>query len=380
MPLVTTPLRLTAATGLDVTLKGDLKASITLDDITGISGDVWAQLHAGYHPATHPVAELDAAAGYDLSACLACFWSGSPATVTIGSGTFFSRIIATYDDPPASAPSGYSSANYPGAAQTYAVGVSDSGQVVGSYSSKAGVTNGYTETSGKFTTIDDPSADPGFKYLGAAFGVNDAGTIVGIYINASDHYEGFTDQAGQFMTITYPGATNTYAEDINNAGIVVGWFSGTNGVLHGFILSSGTFTEVNHLGAGTSNGQGTGLNGIADNGTATGWYLTSHSVDHGFLYRSGSFTAVDMPGAADSAAACISRSGGLIVGIFWNPGSATAGFELDRGVYTPLRDPAAGKGSTEPQDVNNTGTVVGIYTPPGRATSAFIFTPPTSPP
>jgi probable HAF family extracellular repeat protein len=376
VPLTTTPLQLTAATGLDATLKGDLDASITLDDITGITGDVWALLHAGYHPTTHPVAELDAAAGYDLSACLACFWSGSPATVTIGSGTFFSRVIATYDDPPGAAPSEYSTADYPGAASTFAVGVSDSGQIVGSYSSKAGVTNGYSEIDGKFKTIDDPSADPHFEYLGAGLGINDLGTIVGIYINAADHYEGFLDSAGHFTTISYPGADNTFAEDINNGGTIVGWFYDKNGVPHGFILSSGKFTEVNHPGAGTGNNQGTGLNGIADNGTATGWYVTSHGVEHGFLFRSGSFTAVDMPGAADSAASCISRSGQLVVGIFSNPGSATEGFELDQGVYTVLRDPAAGKGSTEPQDVNNAGTVVGVYYPPGRAASAFIDTPP----
>jgi probable HAF family extracellular repeat protein len=380
VPLTTTPLRLTAATGLDATLKGNLAASITLDDITGINGDVWAQLHAGYHPATHPVAELDAAAGYDLSACLACFWSGSPAKVTIGSGTFFSRVIATYGDPPTPAPSGYSTADYPGATQTSAVGVNDSRQIVGDYVSKAGVTNGYSEIDGKFTTIDDPSADPSSNYLGAAYGINDAGTIVGSYINSSGHYEGFMDNAGAFTNISYPGAEATLAEDINDAGTVVGWFYDTNGGPHGFILSSGTYTEVNHPGAGTSSGQGTGLNGIADNGTITGWYMTSHNVEHGFLYKSGSFTSVNMPGAADSAATCISRSGALIVGVFWNAGSQISGFELDRGVYTPLRDPAAGKGSTEPQDVNNTGTVVGIYTPPGRATSAFIFTPPTSPP
>jgi probable HAF family extracellular repeat protein len=268
-----------------------------------------------------------------------------------------------------------------GAAQTSAVGVNDSGQIVGDYVSKAGVTNGYTEIDGKFTTIDDPSAGPSFNYLGAAYGINDAGTIVGSYINSSDHYEGFIDSAGAFTNISYPGAEATLAEDINDAGTVVGWFYDTNGGPHGFILSSGTYTEVNHPGAGTSSGQGTGLNGIADNGAITGWYLTSHNVEHGFLYKSGSFTAVNMPGAANSAATCISRSGGLIVGVFWNAGSQISGFELDHGAYTSLHDPAAGKGSTEPQDINNTGTVVGIYSPPpGRGTFAFIFTPPTSHP
>lgn len=98
----TTPLGLSADSGLDATLRGTLDASVTLDDIAGITGDIWAQAHVGYHPAAHPVAELDASAGYDLGACLACFWDGSPARVTIGSGTFFSKTIATYDRLPES--------------------------------------------------------------------------------------------------------------------------------------------------------------------------------------------------------------------------------------------------------------------------------------
>jgi hypothetical protein len=105
-----TPLQLTAATGLDATLKGTLRASITLDDVAGIMGDVWAQLHAGYHPAAHPVGELDASAGYDLFACLACFWSGSPATVRIGRGRFLSQVLATYDRPPPAVPASWGKA------------------------------------------------------------------------------------------------------------------------------------------------------------------------------------------------------------------------------------------------------------------------------
>jgi Fibronectin type III domain len=98
------PLQLSADSGLDATLAGTLDVTGTLDDIAGITGDIWADLHAGYHPATHPVAELDASAGWDLGACLLCFWSDSPAHVTIGSGTFFTKTIATYDNPPAPTP------------------------------------------------------------------------------------------------------------------------------------------------------------------------------------------------------------------------------------------------------------------------------------
>jgi len=53
-----------------------------------------ARLHAGYHPLQHPVAEIDATAGYELGACLACLWKGSPAIVTIATGAFFNKTLA----------------------------------------------------------------------------------------------------------------------------------------------------------------------------------------------------------------------------------------------------------------------------------------------
>jgi alpha-tubulin suppressor-like RCC1 family protein len=130
-----TPLQLSAGSGLDATLKGTLGASVTLDDIAGITGDIWAQAHAGYHPAQHPEAELDASAGWDLGACLACFWKGSPATVTIGSGTFFSKTLATYDTAPAGTPPVITSTSFPDATagQSYTAALTTADQRAGTW-------------------------------------------------------------------------------------------------------------------------------------------------------------------------------------------------------------------------------------------------------
>ena len=135
-----TPLRLSADSGLNATLKGTLDAAVTLDGIAGITGDIWAQLHAGYHPATHPVAELDASAGYDLGACLTCFWPGSPAKVTIGSGTFFSKTIATYDNALAATPPVIVGTTLPGAAtgQSYSTQLTTADHRAGTWKITAG--------------------------------------------------------------------------------------------------------------------------------------------------------------------------------------------------------------------------------------------------
>lgn len=99
-----TPLQLSTDSGLDASLTGVLDASVTLDDIAGITGTLSATLHAGFHPSAHPIAALDATVDYDLGACLACFWKGSPARVSLVSGVLLDKTIATYDSAPQAVP------------------------------------------------------------------------------------------------------------------------------------------------------------------------------------------------------------------------------------------------------------------------------------
>jgi len=80
--------------------------------------------------------------------------------------------------------------NAPHATLTQALGVNDSGEVVGDYRVGSGggtVTHGFTWTAqGGFATVDDPQ--------GAATttinGVNDAGDLVGFYVDAAGHTDG----------------------------------------------------------------------------------------------------------------------------------------------------------------------------------------------
>ena len=97
------PLQVTAANA-DATLTGNLAARVTLNELVGFDGNITASVHAGLHPLAQPLAQLDAKATYDLSACLACIWKGSPARAPILSGTWFQKVLATYDTPPAPAP------------------------------------------------------------------------------------------------------------------------------------------------------------------------------------------------------------------------------------------------------------------------------------
>jgi hypothetical protein len=283
---------------------------------------------------------------------------------------------------------GYTTISFPGAVATEPFDVSYDGEIVGSYRTKSGVTNGFTERNGKYTKLDDRSASSTSKWLGTVAGVNNAGTVVGYFLTSANVFEGFVDTAGKFRTIADPHAgksvfEGTLPEEINDSGTIVGSFESGKDVDHGFIWKAGKFTQIDDSKAGTSAGQGTWVDGIANDGTITGAYIDEKGVSHGFLRRSGSsFTVVDFPHAANTTLTCVSKNDRLIVGIFWPKGSilssTVSGFELVGGKFTVISDPKAGKGSTYPDCVNDDGIVVGTYYPHGKITSppsGFEYTP-----
>jgi probable HAF family extracellular repeat protein len=141
---------------------------------------------------------------------------------------------------------------------TYALGINDSGQVVGYYTSNAG-DRGFLYTAGSFTTINVPGA------IGTrAYGINDSGQIVGL---AGNH--GFLlDTASSFTTIDVPGAASTYATGINNSGQIVGSYFSFGGPNHGFLYTAGSFTTIDVPGAEFTQG----AFGINDSGQIVGYY------------------------------------------------------------------------------------------------------------
>src|SRR5262249_17272140 len=91
---------------------------------------------------------------------------------------------------------------------------------------------GWAKADYDFTTIDPPGATQTW-----ANGINDAGQIVGTYRDADNHAHGFLlDVDGSYTTIDVPGATQTWANGINDAGQMVGWYSYADNHAHGFLL------------------------------------------------------------------------------------------------------------------------------------------------
>jgi uncharacterized membrane protein len=80
---------------------------------------------------------------------------------------------------------------FPGSVFTQALGIDNTGQVVGSYVDAAGNTHGfiYNIATNTYTEIDDPNA---VGPMGTVVnGINDNGQIVGFYVDAGGNTDGF---------------------------------------------------------------------------------------------------------------------------------------------------------------------------------------------
>lgn len=262
-------------------------------------------------------------------------------------------LLAALAGAAAAVPLSFAAIDVPGQALTFtrAIGINDTGQIVGDTSRLAFVDNG-----GAISTF----AFPGSVGVGAN-GINASGLIVGDWADAGARFHGYSrTTSGVFTTIDVPGATNTFAEGVNAAGQIVGTFSDATGVQHGFIDIAGVFTALNVPGAFVTN-----ANGISTAGVIVGEFIDG-TGRHGFIDTGGSFTRIDVPGATETNVTGISADGTAFVGNFSDAGGLTHGFFDRGGLLTPVDIPGAS--FTTAFGINNAGLIVGAF---GTGTTTF---------
>jgi hypothetical protein len=161
------------------------------------------------------------------------------------------------------------------------LGINNSNIAVGFYVDAAGNTShGYTYNVGAMTfsaNIDDPNG------IGktTATAINNAGTIAGFYTASNGVTHGFIDQAGTFTTIDPTGSTSTMLLGLNDNGFAVGTYTDSAGVMHGllFDLNNDTFQNIDEpFGIGT-----TTINGINDLDQLVGFYVAANGNTIGLL-------------------------------------------------------------------------------------------------
>lgn len=151
----------------------------------------------------------------------------------------------------------------PGSAEATAVGVNDTGVIVGNYDTTfRGPDHGFIDNAGSFTTFDIPGADST-----SLTGINNKGELAGDY-SKGGVTTGFSTDAKGNILLQVPGAN---VKGINDFGQIVGTIGSS-----GFVDTDGTITPIDVTGASV-----TQVTGINDVGQIVGFYSTSST--HSFL-------------------------------------------------------------------------------------------------
>jgi hypothetical protein len=243
----------------------------------------------------------------------------------------------------------YQTLDHPNGTPTYAWGINNAGQIVGSYNgtdnpSANPPVSGYLYSGGNYTPINYPGATST-----DALGINNVGQIVGCYWDGKGRH-GFLLSGGVYTTLDYPGTTGaTLAQGINDAGQIVGNYA-SGGWWHAFSFSNGVFKTIAHPSTWVNEAYG-----INNAGQIVGGYYTYPW--HGFLLSDGVFTTIDYPGAGGWGTWALGiNNAGKIVGL--NLGSSR-GFLFDGQTYTPHDIPDALQ--TQTWGINDKGIFSGSY-------------------
>lgn len=213
-----------------------------------------------------------------------------------------------------------------------------------------------------FTTLDDPSAEPGGTY---ATGISGS-TVVGYYFDNSNVAHGFTYTAGVYTTLNMPGALNTYAQAISGS-TVVGYYY-DNGPLtgnHGFSETNGVYTTIDYPDAAAE------LFGIS------GSTVVGNSGNVAFSESGGNFSVLNVPGSSTGSTRAAGIDGSTIVGSCEIPYSGVYGFVESGGTYSTFALPTTEAFETFAQGVSGS-TIVGYYATPtifnGAHVTGFVDT------
>lgn len=241
---------------------------------------------------------------------------------------------------------------------TKAMGINDSGSVVGFYQSRTGAAiHGFLRNP-EFATLDAPFAGTSGGQGTEPLAVNDAGEIAGVYWDSNSVEHGFIlDPAGNYTSFDAPGGTAIISAYLNQNGEVAGTYLGPEPNLEpgGYLLSaSGSITTIEVAGA-----LYTQVYGINSSGEIAGQYLGAGGLYYGFVQNSsGAITTFSVSGL--QIVAGIADSGN-IYGMSRTTTKDRGWKYTAAGVLSYFADPSAGPLGTLPVCVASSDRVAGIY-------------------
>lgn len=250
----------------------------------------------------------------------------------------------------------YQTLDYPGATETFAVGINRSGAMVGGYIDAANMTHGFSYASGTFQTFDYPGGT-----FTEANAINSSGSIVGSYSDSAGGNHGFLYQNSTFSSVDFPGAIATYANAINDSGEVAGSYTDSSSANHGFLFlpQNGHYTRFNE-----PTYIETLIQGINNHQDLSGQVAYKRSPIYGYyLTHAGTFTRFSVPNSAETFAQGINNSG-QVVGVWADKNVISPGdhgfLRLPDGTFTTF-DVPEGVGGTHAYGINDGGVIIGTF-------------------
>ena len=228
-----------------------------------------------------------------------------------------------------------------GAVSTNALGISDSGRVVGSYQTSSSVdgsgnpvldaARGFLYQGGVYTTFDVAGAVDTFLR-----GVSPDGRYLsGYYSTATQSGVGFVYDtvSSTLQIVSAPNSLFTIAQGINSNGTLVGSdiLSGPPTTRPGFRYDIATGTRTDQSIAGASR---TAFRSIADDDLLAGWFIDAAGDQHGFVGSVGSYEQIDFAGATSTYVEG-SNNARFLVGGFVRNGNSGAF------IATPVSEPGS---------------------------------------
>lgn len=172
-------------------------------------------------------------------------------------------------------------------------GVNSAGAAAGwCASTKTGLDLGFVYSGGKFTNIKFPKSTST-----QAIGINDTGVVVGLYLDSVGVQHGFVKQGSKYTSIDVAGDSTTEAWGVNNAGQIAVFAISSAGGYDSFIYNGKKFKKVSDPNAGTT---GTIIRSVNNKGDAAGAYFDSNSEEVGFLLHGGKYYDVKDPKASNN--------------------------------------------------------------------------------
>jgi hypothetical protein len=248
---------------------------------------------------------------------------------------------------------------------TQALGINDAGEIAGY--GNATTFNGFTLTlPSSFTRENFPSSDGGTQVIGISNGASP--TTVGFYVMGGVT-NGFANTSGTFTTVDDPGFAFTQLLGINGSGTTAAGYwthdaTGATGQLAGIVtggpgFTSPTFIGINHLLPANVNSQATGVN---DSGWVVGFYQPTSTTFTGFLDKSGVISSITFPGSVSTQALGVNDLG-EIVGDYTLANGDMFGFLDNGGVFNTINPPGGGSTpAVTANGINDLGHIVGFYT------------------